>query len=335
MPMDALSDVLRVIRLTGGVFLDAAFSAPWCLVSRVGPEDCPAKQLPPSVVAFHYVIEGRMLVQGNGAAPLEVSAGEMVLLPRNDPHLLASDAGLPPANPDPLVQQVEGGLMRLVYGGGGAATRLVCGFVGAGVRRHPLLEALPAVFALDLNGKPCAEFVAASFRYAAQEVASGRAGSETVLGKLSELLFVEAVRHYAESMPPQQQGWLAGLRDPAVGRALALMHGDVARPWTTETLAAEVALSRSAFAERCTQLVGTPPIGYLTDWRMQVAAARLRETHRAIAQIAAELGYESEASFTRAFKRAHGVAPGRYRTVERGEAVVPAAAAGCQAAGIA
>jgi AraC-like DNA-binding protein len=311
--MDALSDVLRVIRLTGGVFLDAAFSAPWCVVSRVGPEDCPMQELPPSVVAFHYVIEGRMLVQANDTTAVAVRAGEMVLLPRNDPHLLASDAGLSPADPDPLVQRVEGGLMRLEHGGGGVATRLVCGFVGADVGRHPLLEALPSVFALDLNGKPCAEFVAASFRYAAREVASGRAGSETVLAKLSELLFVEAVRSYAESLPVERKGWLAGLRDNAVGRALALLHAEPARPWTTEELAARVAMSRSAFAERFTQLVGMPPIGYLTDWRMQVAAARLRETHRTIAQVAAELGYESEASFTRAFKRAQGVAPGRYR----------------------
>ena len=310
--MDALSDVLRVIRLAGGVFLDAEFTAPWCIVSRVGPEDCPMKELPPSLVAFHYVIEGRMLVQGDGAA-LEVRAGEMVLLPRNDPHLLASDAGLAPASPDPLVQQVEGGLMRLEHGGGGAPTRLVCGFVGADVRRHPLLDALPAVFALDLNGKSCAEFVAASFRYAAREVASGRAGSETVLAKLSELLFVEAVRSYAESQPAGRKGWLAGLRDGAVGRALALMHAEPARPWTTDELAARVAMSRSAFAERFTHLVGVPPIAYLTDWRMLVAASRLRESRRSIAQVGAELGYESEASFARAFKRAHGVSPGRYR----------------------
>lgn len=325
--MDALSDVLRVIRLSGGVFLDAAFTAPWCVVSRVGPEDCPAKEMPPSVVAFHYVIEGRMRVQGDGTS-LEVRAGEMVLLPRNDPHLLASDPGLPPANPDPLVQQVDGGLMRLEYGGGGAATRLVCGYVGADVRRHPLLDALPAVFVLDLNGKPCAEFVAASFRYAAREVASGRAGSETVLAKLSELLFVEAVRSYAESQPAERKGWLAGLRDGPVGRALALMHAEPARPWTTDELAARVAMSRSAFAERFTQLVGMPPISYLTGWRMQVAASRLRETHRTIAQIAAELGYESEASFTRAFKRAQRISPGRYRAGERDGRTAAAALGG-------
>jgi AraC-like DNA-binding protein len=312
--MDALSDVLRVIRLTGGVFLDAVFTAPWCVVSRVTPEDCRlAGAMPAAVVAFHYVLEGRMVVTPDGATPIEVGSGEMVLLPRNDPHLLGSDAGLPAASPDPHVQRVEGGLMRIEYGGGGVPTRIVCGFVGTDARRHPLLEALPSVFALDLNGQPCAEFVAASFRYAAQEVASGRAGSETVLAKLSELLFVEAVRRYAETAPDGQKGWLAGLRDPAVGRALALLHARVAHPWTTEELAAAVQLSRSAFAERFTQLVGVPPITYLTDWRMQVAAAHLRDSPRPIAQIAAETGYESEATFTRAFKRAMGTAPGRYR----------------------
>jgi transcriptional regulator GlxA family with amidase domain len=238
----------------------------------------------------------------------------MVLLPRNDPHVLASGAGLQPADPAPEVRQVEGGLKRMEFGGGGAQTKLVCGFVGSDMRRHPLIDALPTAFALDLNGQACADWVAASFRYAAQEVASGRAGSETVLAKLSELLFVEAVRNYAENLPPERKGWFAALRDPAVGRALALMHARVAHGWTTDELAAAVNLSRSAFAERFTQLVGVPPITYLTDWRMQVAAARLRDTPRSIGQIAAELGYESEATFTRAFKRATGLAPGKYRS---------------------
>lgn len=313
--MDALSDVLKALRMSGGVFLDAAFTAPWCVASRVGPEDFRnADELPTSVVAFHYVIEGRMLVQIDGSPPVSVRAGEMVLLPRNDPHLLSSQVGLSPVDPDPLLQRVEGGLLRMVYGGGGEPTRMVCGFVGSDVRRHPLLDALPIAFTLDLKDKPCAEWVAASFRFAAQEVASGRVGSETVLAKLSELLFVEAVRHYAETLPPDRKGWFAGLRDPAVGRALALMHGDVSRTWTTEQLAADVNLSRSAFAERFTQLVGAPPISYLTEWRMQLAASRLRDTPRTIGQIASDLGYESEATFTRAFKRAMGVAPGRYRS---------------------
>jgi len=313
--MDALSDVLKALRISGGIFLDAAFTAPWCVASRVGPEDFRNRDdLPTSVVAFHYVIDGQMVVEVEGAPPVVVGAGEIVLLPRNNPHLLASQTGLSPADPDPPVQRVEGGLLRMVYGGGGKPTRLVCGFVGSQVRRHPLLEALPMTLTLDVKDKPCADWVAASFRFAAQEVASGRAGSETVLAKLSELLFVEAVRHYVETLPPDRKGWFAGLRDPVVGHALALMHGQVAHPWTTEELAAEVHLSRSAFAERFSQLVGVPPISYLTDWRMQLAAARLRDTPRSIGQIADELGYESESTFTRAFKRAMGVAPGRYRS---------------------
>jgi AraC-like DNA-binding protein len=312
--MDALSDVLSALRFSGGVFLDGEFTAPWCVHSRVTLDDFPGRtELPPSVVGFHYVVDGRMQVQVAGGAPVDVGAGEMVLLPRNDPHLLASAPGLPPADPDPPVQRLEGGMMRMVYGGGGTPTRIVCGYIASDVRSHPLLQALPMVFALDVKGRPSADWVAASFRYAAREVSLGRAASETVLAKISELLFVEAVRHYAESLPPDRKGWFAGLRDPAVGRALALMHGRVAHPWTTEALAAEVSLSRSAFAERFTQLVGQPPITYLTDWRMQLAAARLRDTPRPIGKIAEELGYESEATFTRAFKRAMGVAPGRYR----------------------
>jgi len=316
--MDALSDVLGALRFSGAVFLDGEFTAPWCVHSRVTLDDFPGRrELPPSVVGFHYVIDGAMQVQVPGATPVVVGAGEMVLLPRNDPHVLASEAGLAPAEPDPPVERVDGGLMRMRHGGGGAATRIVCGYIASDARSHPLLAALPTAFALDVKGKPCAEWVAASFRFAAHEVASGRAASETVLAKLSELLFVEAVRHYAETLPPHRKGWFAGLRDPAVGRALALMHARVAHPWTSEALAAAVHLSRSAFAERFTQLVGVPPITYLTDWRMQLAAARLRDSQRAIAQIADELGYESEASFTRAFKRAWGTAPGRFRRGDR------------------
>ncbi len=313
--MDALSEVLRVIRLTGGVFLDASFTAPWCIAARVGPEDCRhTLPEPSSIVAFHYVLDGRMLAQVIGAASVEVAAGMIVLLPRNDAHILASEAGLRAVDAGMLVQmQREGALARIDYGGGGALTRIVCGFLGSEARRHPLLETLPQLLVLDLNGRPEAEWVATSFRFAAQEVAAARAGSETMLARLSELLFVEAVRAYVATLPAEQRGWLAGLRDPAIGRALALMHARVAHPWTSEELAAEALLSRSAFAKRFTTLVGVPPISYLTAWRMQVAAQALRESRRSIAQIAARVGYESEATFARAFKRELGTSPGEYR----------------------
>lgn len=313
--MDALSEVLKVVRLTGGVFLDASFTAPWCITARIGPEDCRhVLTEPASVVAFHYVLDGRMLVQVDGAAPVEAAMGCVVLLPRNDVHILSSEAGLPAVDADALVQmQREGALARIDYGGGGALTRIVCGFVGSEMRRHPLLDALPQLLVLDLTGRPEAEWVATSFRFAAREVATARAGSETVLARLSELLFVEAVRSYVAALPTAQHGWLAGLADPAIGRALALMHARVAHPWTSEALAAEALLSRSAFAERFTTLVGVPPMSYLTTWRMQVAGQRLRESRRSIAQVAEAVGYESEAAFARAFKREMGVSPGEYR----------------------
>jgi AraC-like DNA-binding protein len=155
--------------------------------------------------------------------------------------------------------------------------------------------------------------VASSFRYAAGELAAVRAGSAIVLAKLSELLFVEAVRHYVETLPADRTGWLAGLRDPVVGRALALLHTQLAHGWTAEALAREVFLSRSAFAERFTAVIGVPPMKYLTTWRMQVAAQRLRESSRSVAQIAADVGYESEAAFARAFKRAFSMSPAQWR----------------------
>jgi AraC-like DNA-binding protein len=311
--MDALSDLLRVVRLSGGVFLEAEFTAPWCIASQIGPEDCRMVLAEPqAVVAFHYVIAGKLFLQTPGEKPVEVKSGAIVLLPRNDPHTLASEPGLPPANSHDLIE-THGDLARIHYGGGGEETRIVCGFVGTEARQTPLIDALPPMLVLDLSGKPSGEWVASAFRYAAAELSAVRAGSAIALAKLSELLFVEAVRHHIETLPAERRGWLAGLRDPAVGRALALLHTQLARSWTAETLAREVCLSRSAFAERFTALIGVPPMKYLTSWRMQVAAQRLREGHRSVAQVAADVGYESEAAFTRAFKREFPVSPARWR----------------------
>lgn len=316
-PIDALSDVLRVIRLTGGVFLDAAFTAPWSVLSNFSPEDCRAMSTldPIALVAFHYVVEGSMVLQLADLAPVTVRAGEMVLMVRSGEHTLSSAPGLPPVDAHQLMRmQAQGGMARIEHGGGGEVARVVCGYVGSDVRRHPLFDLLPAVLPLDLNGRRGADWIAASFRFAAQEVAAARPGSAMVLAKLSELLFVEAVREYVTRLPDDRRGWLAGLRDPAVGRALALIHARPAHPWTTEDLAAEALLSRSAFAERFTELVGVPPMSYFTHWRMQLAAQALRDSRRSIGQIASAVGYESEATFARAFKREMGIAPGRYRS---------------------
>jgi AraC-like DNA-binding protein len=313
--MDALSDLLRVVRLSGGVFLTAEFSAPFSVASQVSKEDCRIVLAEPArVIPFHYVISGRLMLQIDGQPPVEAGGGAIVLLPHNDLHSLTSDCALKPVSPDKLIETDSGGgLARIRYGGGGEITRIICGFVGSESDCNPLIDALPAILVLDLNGKAASDWIASSFRYAAQELAAARAGSSTVLAKLSELMFVEAVRCYLEDLPVDQRGWLAGLRDPAVGRALALLHTELARPWTAEELAREVFLSRSVFADRFTALVGIPPITYLTRWRMQVAAQWLRESRRSIAQISEDVGYESDIAFARAFKREFSVSPARWR----------------------
>jgi AraC-like DNA-binding protein len=317
--VDALSGVLRAVRLSGGVFLDAELSAPWCVLSHVTPEDCgPAVPRPARVIAFHYVVAGHVLIQAGAEPPVEVRGGHMVLLLRNEEHMLASERGLTPVRSHELpLENGNGGFVRLRYGGGGEKSHMVCGFVGADVRNHPLLDALPPILVLDLNGDSACEWISSSFRYAAGEHAALRVGSAVVLAKLSELLFVEAVRRYIEKLSPERSGWLAGLRDPVVGRALALLHGQVARPWAADELAREVCLSRSAFAERFTRLVGVPPMKYLAAWRMQLAAQRLRDGHRYVAQVATEVGYDSEAAFTRAFKREFALSPAQWRKEAR------------------
>ncbi|HSD69974.1 MAG TPA: AraC family transcriptional regulator [Woeseiaceae bacterium] len=313
--MDAFSDVLRVIRLVGGVFLEAEFTAPWCLTGKISADHCkPYLVTPRHVIAYHFVAQGRMSLRIESGETVEVSAGELVLLPHNDTHLLGSDLNVAPKPAQSVVQLPEpGDISRIVYGGGGEATQLLCGYLGAETSFDPLRTALPPLLKLDVRATASGAWIESSMRFAASEIAAGRAGSTTVLAKLSELLFVEAVGRYVASLPEERRSWLAGLRDPKVGRALALLHTRPMHAWTAESLAVEVGMSRSAFAERFTALVGSPPMQYLTLWRMHIAAQRLREGHDNLAQIAFDVGYESEAAFSRAFKRQFGTSPGGWR----------------------
>ena len=225
--MDALSDVLRVAHLTGGVFLHADFFAPWCMAARVGPEHC-APLLPPSshLILYHYVVEGdfRIRVEGEDGEDLIVGPGEVALLPRNDLHLMGSDLSLPPVAGSDIIRPPQGGgLFSIHHGGNGRRTRMICGFLGcASAEGNPVISTLPSMLKLNVEQGGAGEWIRSTFQYAAEEVSAGRPGSETVLAKLSELLFVEAVRRYAETLPDGQTGWLAGLREPHVARALAL-----------------------------------------------------------------------------------------------------------------
>lgn len=314
--MDALSDVLRVAHMTGGVFLHAEFTEPWCLAAQVSAESCsPFLGKTAHVVPYHYVVDGRLVIQVGGEASAALGPGEVVMFPHNDPHLMGGDLALPPTPVRDVVRPpADGGLSTIRLGGGGALTRLICGFLGCQVTaENPVIGMLPPVLRLDTADAGASEWIRTTFRYAADEVAAGRAGSETILAKLSELLFVEAVRRHAEALPEGRTGWLAGLADPYVSRALALLHGRIDAAWTVDDLGREVGLSRSALADRFTRLIGVPPIQYLAGWRMQVAAQKLRESHASMAQIAIEVGYDSEAAFTRAFKRHFKVPPATWR----------------------
>jgi len=313
--MDVLSDVFAAVRFSGGVFLDAEFTAPWCVVSQVGPDEFHAQgRMPTHLIAYHYIVEGRLFVSVVDAPALAVQAGEIVLLPRNDGHVLGSRPGLRPEVIDGLVKQPSQGVpASLRYGGGGEPTHIVCGYIGCDAPDNLLLNALPPVLKLGVRDGSGGAWLESSFRHAAEEFGVSGSGSAAVLGKLAELLFVEGVRRYVTALPEGQTGWLAGLRDRMVGRALALLHARVAHPWTTEELAREVGLSRSAFAERFTGLIGVPPMHYLANWRLQLAAVRLRESAAATAQIASEVGYESDAAFSRAFKRTFGTTPAAWR----------------------
>jgi AraC-like DNA-binding protein len=282
---------------------------------RISPEDCKAFQVAPCVViASHYVASGTMQIQVEGGEVVDVSAGELVLLPHNDVHAFGSDVTVPPfSQPDEVKAKAAGEFSRIEVGGGGEATQLLCGYLGSDHAFGPLLSSLPKVLKIDVRATPSGAWVESSFRFAVSQIATGRVGSTTVIAKLSELLFVEAVSQYIAGLAEDQKGWLAGLRDPQIGQALALMHAKPAKDWSAEALAAEVGMSRSGFAERFTSLVGQPPMQYLTYWRMQLAARRLRETREAVAQVGYTVGYESEAAFSRAFKREFGKGPGEWR----------------------
>ncbi len=317
--MDAALEVLRTIRFTGGIFLDAEFSAPWCVAAQVTPEDCrPFTPVPRGILAYHYVSAGRLLLQVGQGEPVAVAAGHIVLLPRNDPHVLGSELGCPPVSVEHLMQpMIEGGPARIVYGGGGDTTRLLCGFLHSEMPCDVLIGILPGVMTLDVAEGAAGSWIESSFRFAASELAAGTVRSPELLARLAELLFIEAVQRYLAGLPPEQRAWLGGLRDPFVSRALAQLHDQPQRHWTTEALARRVGLSRSAFAERFTELVGVPPMRYLGRLRMQLAARRLRDSPTPISRIALEAGYESEASFNKAFKREFGAPPATWRREQR------------------
>lgn len=314
--MDALSDILRLVRLAGGVYLQAEFTAPWCLEGKLRPHHIgPMLHSSEHVIIYHYVLEGHVWLTIKDIPPKRYEAGEVIIMPHNDLHMIGSDLSAPPGSKADVVETPHRlGLTKMEYGGGGEPTKLICGYLGCDrLEASPLIASLPPTISFDARQGEASDWIRTSFRFAAEEVANGKPGGDAILARISELLFVEAVRRYAESLPENEKGWLAGLRDAQLSKALALIHADCAHAWTVEKLAAECAMSRSAFAEKFARIIGATPMQYLGRWRLQVADQRLRDHASTISQIAEDIGFGSEAAFSRAYKKYFGASPAARR----------------------
>jgi AraC-like DNA-binding protein len=313
--MDPIGEIVRSMHLTGGVFLDAEFTSPWCVLSKIGPEDCAAHPpIPRSIIGFHFVRSGRLFATIDGKEAIEARGGDIIALPHNDDHRLGSDVSLKAIDAGSLIERGENGKPgRINHGGGGEKSEIVCGFLGTDKSVDPVLVLLPRILKLNTNDGASSEWIDSSFRFAASQTTSDISRTPETLVKLAEALFMDAVRRYLETLPVRESGWCAGMRDPRIARALGLLHHDLARQWTADDLAHHVGLSRSAFAARFTRIVGQSPMRYLAQQRLYSASRRLNDSGDSIARVAFASGYESEAAFNRAFKREFGLPPATWR----------------------
>lgn len=311
--MDALSEVLKVVQLRGAVFFNASFTAPWCFPSP--PGHAIAQALAPGaeqLVLYHYVTEGECVVHLDGNETVHLAAGDVVMFPHGDAHRMMHPSAAPAAPMD-VATLLRERPRELRAGGGGEATRFICGYLTCDPRLcRPILAALPRALSVSLRGGD-GGWLDRSFQHAVEQASAPSPGSEGMLAKLSEVMMVETLRRYMEQLPAEQTGWLAGVRDRLVGKCLALIHERPAHPWTVEELAREAAASRSVLAERFTHFVGQSPIQYLAKWRMALAADLLRRSSLSAARIADEVGYETDAAFSRAFRREFGMPPATWR----------------------
>jgi AraC-like DNA-binding protein len=316
--MDVLSEVLKVVKLQGAFFYNGEFSSPWSFRGPYSHSFAP--YLVPGaehVIIFHLLAEGRASARLEGGERVNLVAGDIVVLPRGDSHILEN--GPPPLRTvdtsHELANVLSQGLKLWRVGGGGEISRFICGYLACDPRLcQVLLGGLPPLFKVSIRNDASGRWLEESIRFSVNDADPSRAGGQAVLAKLSEVLFVETLRAYIASLPSDQTGWLAGARDSEVGKTLALMHRSPAHPWTIAELAKEVGVSRSVLAERFRHYLNEPPMAYLTRWRLQLGAQMLSSTSYSVAQIAAEVGYESEAAFNRAFKREFAVPPARFRS---------------------
>jgi len=316
--MDAFSDILSGVKLNGAVFFSAEFSAPWGFSASTADKMASTLGLGTAhLVLYHLVIDGGAVVELEDGSSIQLQPGDIVIFPHGHAHHMSSGPGATRPFPNyGIAAKIKArDLSPLHAGGGGEASRFVCGYMTCDpYLSRPILSGLPPVFKVNIRSDRSGHWLENSIMHLVEEAASGRVGSEAMLAKLSEALFVDTLRRYVSGLSEQEMGWLAGARDPIVGKSLGLLHSRVAHPWTIADLAEEVGISRSALVERFTRYLAEPPMAYLTRWRLQLAARSLESTSRGVAEIAVEVGYESEAAFNRAFKREFGQPPGRYRS---------------------
>jgi len=323
--MDVLSEVLKVVKLQGAMFYNGEFSAPWSFRSPASCNVAPfVAEGAKHVIIYHLLTEGHASARVEDGEHVALDAGDVVIFPHGDAHIIEN--GKPIKTVD-LMQELtkifSQGLRLARAGGGGVVTKFVCGYMACEPRLSQVfLSGLPSVFKVSIRNDASGRWLENSIRFSVDQTDASRAGGEAVLAKLSEALFVETLRLYIAHLPPEQTGWLAGARDPEVGKTLALMHRNPAHPWTLAALAQGAGVSRSVLAERFRYYLNEPPMAYLTRWRLQLAAQMLGSTSYSVAQIAAEVGYESEAAFNRAFKREFTVPPARFRIKLRSGSVL-------------
>lgn len=344
-PVDVLSDVLRVVRFSGAIHFRGEFTRPWAFRTST-PEMSAARfnVREGSITPFHVFVDGSCRVTSGQLVPIRIETGDVVIFPRADQHVMASGhdvAPVPIANifPEPSFERI----MTMQHGGGGAKAQFICGFLHADQQFDPLLRSLPSVLCvrvrngqllletLDETGRrlqPIArpgamEWWQASVRYLINEAAMPGPGNRAALARLTESLFVEVLRWQFQSAATDHSGWLAGLHDPHIGRVLNLLHAHPDRAWTVSTLAREAAISRAVLAKRFVDLVGVTPIQYLANWRMHLARHLLRDSVLGVGEIAERVGYDSDATFNRAFRRIVGSPPSTWRQAASGAAGSP------------
>jgi AraC-like DNA-binding protein len=314
--MDALAEILRIIKLDSAIYLNGEFSEPWCIASPQATTLAPLLiQRSAHVIVYHLLCEGRAWVELENGERTHLSPGDLIALPHGDAHRLGSGTSVVPVDAGKALPGVlQRGLELLNLGGGGLCCRFICGFMACDPELSSgFLGGLPPLMRLNIRDDASGQWLENSLKFSVAQAANRDAGAGAMLAKLSEVFFAEILRRYVHELPPGQTGWLAGTRDPGVSKALTRMHHQPAHPWTIAELAREAGLSRTVLIERFRHFLGEPPMAYLMRWRLRLGARALTTTSHSVAQIAFDVGYESEAAFNRAFKREYDLPPARYR----------------------